>query len=180
VGFIASSASAPDQVLRRGPARHGEHDDIRRRHHLGDRAELRGLHARVLHAGAVVEHDPHPEPALRALRDGLADPAHADHAQRLAGDVHAEELGRLPALPLARAHDPLALARAAAGHQDQRQRDVGGGVGHGARRVRHLDAHGAGGGRVDVVVAHAEVGEDLRARRLLEGLRPRRRRPASG
>ena len=72
----------------------------------------------------------------------------------------AQHLRRVPALPLPGAQQPLAFARAPRGHQDQRQRDIGGGIGHGARGVGDGKPGGAGGRDVDMVVADAEIGQD--------------------
>ncbi len=110
-----------------------------------------------------MEDDLHAKAIVAAPGDGLTDAAHADDANGLASDMRAQHLGRVPAGPLASADQSLALRRAAGGHQDQGHGDIGGGIGDGTGGVGDLQAGGAGGGDVDVVVAHPEIGEDLGA-----------------
>lgn len=106
----------------------------------------------------VIDHL-HPETEGGAPGDGLADPAHADHAQGLAAEVQAQHLRGVPPLPPAGADQPFALGRAAGGHQDQRQGDIGGGIGDRAGGVGDRNAVVAGGGGVDMVVTHPEIGQ---------------------
>ena len=70
----------------------------------------------------------------------------------------------MPAGPAARAQQAFALAGAAGRHQDQRQGDIGGGIGDSAGGVGDLKAGSTRGGDVDMVIAHAEIGEDFAAR----------------
>ena len=71
-----------------------------------------------------------------------------------------------------RPDQPLALAEAAGGHQHERHRDVGCGVGQHAGRVRHDHTERRAGGDVDVVVADRDVRDDpeLRPGGVEEGL----------
>ena len=111
-----------------------------------------------LHAPAVVE----------ALRGREADAAHADDAERPAGEVLAEPAERLPRLPppLLRIggalHDPPRRG------EHERHGDVGGGVGEHAGRVADADAARGAGGHVDVVEPDREVADHLQLRRGVE------------
>ena len=79
--------------------------------------------------------------------------------------MHAQHLRRLPAGPAAGAHQPFALARAARGHQDQRQGDVGGRIRDNAGGVRHRNPCRTRRRHVDMVIARAEIGQHPCARR---------------
>ena len=76
---------------------------------------------------------------------------------RLARDMGAQHLHRPPAFPLTRAQDTLALAGTTRRHQDQRQRDVGGGIRYRAGRIGHHNARRTGRDGVDVVIAYPEI-----------------------
>ncbi len=141
----------PDQVMGLGPAGRGHHEDIDHGRQVGQAVDLPGRKIDGL-GRAVEEQHLHPEAEMTAPRDGLTDPAHADDAHGLARHMQAQHLGRVPALPRARAHQPFAFAGAARAHQDQGHRDIGGGIGHGTGRVGDLDAMGARGLDVDMVV----------------------------
>ena len=150
-----------DQVVGGGAGGHGKHDEISLQNlrqrglgggHVGDKG------------GTVVENDRHAKAVMAAPGNRLPDPPHADDAHRLARDMGTQQLGRMPARPVARPQHPLALARAARRHQDQRQGDIGGRIGDSAGGVADLKASGAGGGHVDMVIANAKIGEDFGAR----------------
>ena len=80
----------------------------------------------------------------------------------------------------ASAHQPLALAQPAGGHQDQRECDVGGRLGQHPGRVREDDAVPAAGLDVGVVVADRDVRHDPQAAaRRRPGARRRRGRGAA-
>ena len=115
----------------------------------------------------------HAETEVTAPRDGLADAPHADDADGATSQVKAQQLGRMPALPLAGADHAFAFAGAAGGHQHQGHRNIGGGVGHGAGRVGHGDAMATAGIDVDMIVAHTEIRDHpaARAAEILQGFR---------
>ena len=75
-----------------------------------------------------------------------------------------QQLRWVPAVPFARAHEPFTLARATAGHQNQRHGDICCGIGDGTRCVGHSDTGSARGRNVDVVIAHPKIGQDPGAR----------------
>jgi hypothetical protein len=77
--------------------------------------------------------------------------------------VAAEHEVHPPGPRLAGADQPLRLAEAAAGGEDQRHRQVGGGVVEHSRRVGDGDAAPGGGREVDVVVADGDVGDAAQA-----------------
>ena len=106
--------------------------------------------------------------AARAPSDRLADPAHADDAQRCVMNIDAQPLLEPPAGPFAGPDVALDLREATRGCEHQSPCKVGGGVVEHARRIgRH---HAARGARrdVDVVVADGDVGDDFEARTALE------------
>ena len=103
--------------------------------------------------------------AVRAPGDGLADLAEADDPQRGVMQVAAEQQRRIPRLPPALAHKPIGFDDAARGREQEREREVGRGLGEDARRVADGDAAGRGGGQIDVVVADGDVADDAEARR---------------
>jgi hypothetical protein len=177
-GRMRRQRARVDQMARPGPARHGDHHEIRQRHQ--PRPGRPGARAPAGVGGrAVVEQDLHaeaemqrramalpirPMPMMPTVLPVTWAPASASGASRSTS---------------AAAQQPLALARAARGHQDQRQRDIGGGIGHGAGGVGHRDAGGAGGRHVDMVEAHAEIRQQPRAgRHIGKGPAPKGR-PAS-
>lgn len=100
---------------------------------------------------------------MTALGHGLADAAEADDAERLAGDLAADHVGRPPSTPFAGPYLPLALACPPSDRKQQRHGDVGGAICENAGRVGDDDAGSLGGRDVDVIVADAIVAEDLRA-----------------
>jgi hypothetical protein len=115
---------------------------------------------------AVVVDDVHVE-AAGALRGDLSDPPHADDAEGLAGDLGAHHEGRAPGVPRAGADQVLALAGASGRPEQAEQGDLRGGVGQHVRGVGDDHAAAAGGGEVDMVDPHREVGDDLHRRRKL-------------
>ena len=128
-------------------------------HELG--AEL-GLHGRG-HRLAVRVGDGHAE-CPRPPGERLADVAHADDAQPAALDARAEHVEHAPLPRRAAADDPLAFTEATGGHQHERHRDVGGGLGEHTRGVRADHATRRARRDVDVVVADGDVGDDLQLR----------------
>ena len=111
-----------------------------------------------------------------ALRDRLADTAQAEDA-----DLSATELCRQlgPALfPFSSLHEAVQAHKAAAGHQDQSQRNVGNVVGQYIRRVGHLDAALLAVGDRNAIVADAEHRNDLERGERVQQLRRRQRSAA--
>ena len=147
------------------------------REEVAHREEVRrvGVEGRPLlllrrEATAVVVVDGHVE-APRPPGEGLADPAHAEDPEALAGHVGAEHEQGVPAVPGAAPHEAVPLRAAAGGREDAQHRGVGGRVGEDVRGVRDHDPDVAGGGDVDVLVPD-RVGRDdaERARHLLQHL----------
>ena len=89
----------------------------------------------------------------------LADAAHAQDTESLAGDMHARELVGVPADPVVGAQHGRALVGATGGPQQAEQGDVGGGVGQHVGRVADGDVALGGGRDVDMLVAHREGGD---------------------
>ena len=108
------------------------------------------------------------QPRAAALGQGVADAAHADDAERPAGEVLAEMAERLPRLPLAGQAVVVPLDEPAGGGDQQAEGHVGGGVGQHAGRVADGDAAGRGRRDVDVVEADRVVADHLEARRGVE------------
>ena len=88
-----------------------------------------------------------------------ADAAHADDADALAIDAMAKHEHRSPALPVAGPDQPLALADPARRGQYQGHGHVGGVFRQDTRRIGDGDAALAGAGKVDVIDAGAERGD---------------------
>ena len=129
-----------------------------------DGADVRprlGLEA-VERAGcrAVEIDDPHPEAETCAAGDGLPDPAHAEDAEDLALQAHAEKAGRAEAGPVPAPQHRLGLGQAAGRGEDEREREIGRCLGQHAGGVAHHDPAGTGGLEVDVVHAHPEIRDD--------------------
>ena len=93
-----------------------------------------------------------------AVGDDRADVAAADHAQRLGGELDAQELGLLP---LAGLRGAVGLRDLAGERHHQRERVLGGGDGIAEGRVHDDDALGGGGLDVDVVDADAGAADHL-------------------
>jgi hypothetical protein len=113
-----------------------QRDDVARRQQLAQPhvpgAHL-ALHGRIGPRPIVVDHL-HPE-AEGAARDRRPDPPHADDADGLAGQLHAHQVGRLPALEAAVAHVPVGRRHVPGGGQQQGPRLVRRRVGQHAGRV---------------------------------------------
>ena len=106
--------------------------------------------------------------ALGALGDELADAAEADHAERLAVELGALELGPLPGAAGERGVGPRDVA---AEGEHQRQGVLGGGDRVRFGRVGDDDAAAGRGGDVDVVDAGAGAADHLEALGPLDQLR---------
>ena len=148
-----------DEVAGRVAAGHVQRHDVGRREQLvevGDVAGLAGVGARV------VQHL-HAE-ARRAARDRAPDAAVADDAERRAVHVSAEILRDPPPVPAAGAQVGLGVVREPRRGEDQREREIGGGLVEHAGRVAHDDA---------VLVRGAR-------RRCCRSRPPRSRPPAAG
>ena len=100
----------------------------------------------------------HPE-ASRASRDGLADLAPADHAERRAPDIAAEQQAGRPHPPAARPHEAIALRHAPGRREHQRERQVRRRLGQHARRVADRDAGARRRGEVDVIDPDGQVAD---------------------
>ena len=127
-------------------------DVLRRLDPLGaELAEALRRHVRV------VRDDPHPEPQ-RAPRDLLPDPAEAEHAERLAGELDAAVRAPFPAALLERG---VRLRDVPRERDEQADGVLGGGDDRGLRRVRHDDPAPRRRVDVDVVDAHARAPDHL-------------------
>ena len=102
-----------------------------------------------------------PRPSARA-RDLLADPAEAEHAERLAGELDAAPARALPAALLERG---VRLRDVARERDEQPDRVLGGGDDGRLGRVRDDDPAARRGVDVDVVDADAGAADHLQARR---------------
>ena len=122
----------------------------------------------------VVRDDVHAEGA-GADRDELADPAEAEHAERLALDLGAAELA---ALPLAAGEAGVRLRDVAGEREHQRERVLGRGDRVGLRRVGDDDPALGRGGDVDVVHADAGAADDAQVVGALDHLGVELRRAA--
>ena len=98
---------------------------------------------------------------LGAPRKGLADAAHADDAEPLAGDPAPQHPGRRPSGPFRGGDRPRPLDDAARDGENERHRHIRCVLGQDAWRVGDGDAAFGGGGDVDVVDAIAEIGDQL-------------------
>ena len=114
--------------------------------------------AEALGGDELVEGDDLHLEGLGALGDELADPAEADHAERLAVELGALEVGPLPGAADERA---VGLGHVAAERQHQRQRVLGGGDRVRFGGVGDDDAAAGRGGDVDVVDAGAGAADHL-------------------
>ena len=122
----------------------------------------------------VVGDDAHPE-AERAARDLLADPAEAEHAERLAGELDARVRAPLPAALLERR---VRLRDVARERDEQADRVLGGGDDRRLRRVRDDDPAPRRRLDVDVVDADARAADHLEALGALDQLGGQLRRGA--
>ena len=152
-----------DQVDRLRRLRQVQGDDVGAAEELLERlgpldAEL----AEALGGDELVEGDDLHVEALGALGDELADAAEADHAERLAVELGALELGAVPAPVDQRA---VGLGDVAAEREGQRQRVLGGGDRVRLGRVGDDDPAAGRGRDVDVVDAGAGAADHLQAAR---------------
>ena len=108
---------------------------------------------------------------LGPLRDGAADPAKADDAQRRAADLPAEKVRVGPAAaPAAVPHGAVAGHDPPSDRKQQREREIGGGGRQHAGRIRDHDAPDGAGVDIDRVVAGAVVRDDSQDREQVERL----------
>jgi hypothetical protein len=96
----------------------------------------------------------------RAARNGAADPAEPEDAERRARQLLREPALRPRSAPTARADEPVALHDLPPHGEDQREGEVGGRLVEHARRVGHDHPARRARGDVDPVVADAEVRDD--------------------
>ena len=109
--------------------------------------------------------------AARPPGEGLADPAHAEDPEALAGDVDAEHEHRVPPVPAAAPHESVALRSPPGRREDAEHRGVRGRVGKDVGGVRDHDPDAPGGRDVDVLESDREGRDDPdRARHLLQHL----------
>jgi hypothetical protein len=102
-------------------------------------------------------------PQLEALRSptyGAPDAAESEDAEGRAGHLLGHPALRPGAAPATRADVPVALDDLPARGEDQREREIGGGVVEDAGRVRDDDTACRTSGDVDPVEPHAEVRDD--------------------
>jgi hypothetical protein len=110
LGFISLSRRADRRWKVAGVCGTIDRDDVHARQHLVEALPIGRLEFALdvaMDALAVVIVDGKAE-AARALRQRLADAAHADDAHALALQPRAQHRGRAPAGPLAGAHQPFA------------------------------------------------------------------------
>ncbi len=110
-------------------------------------------------AVAGVVEDRHAE-AAGAAGHRLADSAHAQQSQRLAGDADAQQVPLADAVPPAGAHQRVILVGTAGGGQEQPEGEIGGAIVQHARGVGDDHPGGAGGGDVDMIEADRAGGAD--------------------
>ena len=174
--FIAAIVSVADQADRLRRLRHVQGDQVGAAEDLLDAVEpLDPELAEALGGDELVEGDDVHLEALGALGDELADAAEADHAEGLAVELGALELGAVPAPGDQRF---VRLRDVAEEGQSQRQRVLGGGDRVRLGRVGDDDAAAGGGGDVDVVDAGAGAADHLQVGRQLDQLRRHLRRRA--
>ena len=94
-------------------------------------------------------------------RDAASDPSHAQNAERLADQLDADQLRRVPAGPVAAADQVDALGRAPCRAQHQQQPDLGDRVGQNAGRVQYRQATRLRRRDVDMLVADRIGRDDL-------------------
>ena len=103
-----------------------------------------------------------------APRDGLADAAHAENAERAAMHLGAEQKIVRGTAPVASTHVALALADAPRGSQQQRPGEIGNRLVQHVGRIRRDDAGGGQCGEIEIVVADGDVGHGPQFRRLCD------------
>ena len=158
-----------DEVVRVGVVGAVDRHDVARRQQVVELEPLCVEMGRDLGCdrAAVVVHDLHPE-RPRPRRQRLADPTHPDDSELAALDAGAEHHEHPPRPRLTGPDQPFPLRQPARDHQDQRHRQVGGGVGEHARRVGHDHAPARAGGDVDVVESDRDIGDDPQIGRGIE------------
>ena len=118
------------------------------------------FHAERLRAGLgekrIIAYDPHPE-GEGALGHFRPDAAHAEDAERFAGEFHALKL--FP-IPFARRHGGVGLGKFARETQDHGERQFRRGDRVARGRVHHHDAALGGGFNIHIVHAHAGASDD--------------------
>ena len=170
-GLHAPQLTGADEVAGVRGQRHVQRNEVRRRQQFvesgGGGAQPRFLPGRQ--AAAVMVQHPHTETGGPAA-DGLPDASQADDAQRLAADLGAQEVQRRPVFEAALAGAAVALDNPPRAGQHQGEGGVGGGVSEHIRGVAHRDAAGRGGRDINIVVAHAVVGDHLQLRGAIQQL----------
>ena len=154
------------QMERRRRMRRMDGDDVHPRQHLVQALPMAGAKRLLLHLAkplTVIIVNVEPE-GLGAPRDRLADPAHADDAQSLAGDPRPQKGRRGPALPPRVLHHLDALGESSGTRKDQRHGHIGGVLGQNPRRVGDQHAPLPRGRDVDVIDARPEIGDQLQRR----------------
>nr|GFC45784.1 hypothetical protein [Tanacetum cinerariifolium] len=126
---------------------------------------------------AVIDHR-HPETEMPPLRHRLADPSHADDAQRLAMHVRTEMLRAQIVRPLAVADHGRQFHHPAGSGHDQREAGVGSGFGEHIRRVGPAALRPASGLRQAGRRHGAGRRVDAPGRHWISGLRSASPRPA--
>ena len=153
-----------DRVVR--GSRVGQHQHqvigLAQQRRLVDVAGAQSGFGRGVEPGAVVIDHRHAEAQCAAPRDGLADAAHAQDAQRCAMHVGAGKLVEDAALvPEAGAHEALGLAQSPRGRHHQREAQIRRCLGQHIGCVGHQHAAHGAGLDVDVVVADADIAHGL-------------------
>ena len=158
-----------DPVDRLGRLRQVDRDEVGALVELVGRLDaLDAEVAEALGGDELVEADDLHVERLGAARDQLADPAEADHAERLAVELVAA-VAR--ARPLAADERAMRLRHVAGQRQRQRQRVLGGGDRVRLRRVDDEDAALGRRDEVDVVDAGAGAADDLQVGGLADQVR---------
>ena len=126
--------------------------------HVLERLVVHAL-ARAWDGPDIVIVNPHVEAACSTRHDA-PDPAHAEDAKSLAGDLRAHHECGTPVFPQSLAHQLFPFTRAASGTDHQHHRELGGRVRQHVWSVGYDDASCACGFQVDMVVADREVGDN--------------------
>ena len=154
-----------------------EREEVGGRVDLGDGLDALGAElAEAVGRDERVERDDAHAEAERAARDLLADPAEAEHAERLAAELDAAVRAPLPAALLERG---VRLRDVARERDEEADRVLGGGDDRRLRRVRDDDPASGRGLDVDVVDADARAADHLEALGALDQLGGELRRRAN-
>ena len=167
-GFIGANCARVHQAARFVGQRQGQRDDVGAR--AAPRRAARAWRgrrgrARCTSNGLWIQHR-HAEAERGAPRHRLADAAEAEHAERLAVHVPAEQVFADVARPAAVAHVVRQLDEAPRRGHHEREHGVGGGLGQHAGRVAQHDAALLQRGEIVVVDADRDAGDHLQLRRL--------------